>query len=179
MADNEDIAVQGGAEEPQAPASKTGEAKTYNEDYVKDLREEAKRNRLESKELRAKVEQLTAQFEKIGNPQELAERLQKIEAERETERDRAKAAEAKALRLEIGAEFALPPELADVLKGETAEELRAHAEKLKPYVAASEPDGLRRRPSSLPVPGGAPAGETDAQKRERLFGKGGNNKLFG
>ena len=179
MADNEDIAVQGGAEEPQAPASKTGEAKTYGEDYVKELRLEAKQNRLTSKELAQRVAELETKLAAGGDATALEERLKALEAEREAERDRAKAAEAKALRLEIGAEFALPPELADVLKGETAEELRAHAEKLKPYVAASEPDGLRRRPSSLPVPGGAPAGETDAQKRERLFGKGGNNKLFG
>lgn len=178
MADNEDIAVPGGADEPQTPASSTGE-KRYDETYVKDLREEAKRNRLESKALRDELAALKSQVGALGNPQDLAERLQKIEAEREAERERAKAAEAKALRLEIGAEFALPPELADVLKGETAEELRAHAEKLKPYVAAQEPDGLRRRPSSLPVPGGTPAGETDAQKRARLFGNSGNNKLFG
>jgi hypothetical protein len=179
MADDE-TAVQGGTDEPQAPASNIGGSKTYNEDYVKQLREEAKENRLESKALRTEVTQLKAQLEKIGNPQELVDRLQRIEAEREADRIRAKAAEDKALRLEIGVEFALPPELAEVLKGETAEELRAHAEKLKPYVAtAPEPDGLRRRPSTTPVPGGAPAGETDAQRRARIFGNNGNSGAFG
>jgi hypothetical protein len=179
MADNENE-VPGSADEPQAPTSKTGESRTFNEDYVKDLREEAKRNRLESKALRDELATLKSQVGSLGDAKALEERLKTLEAEREADRVRAKAAEDKALRLEIGVEFALPPELAEVLKGETAEELRAHAEKLKPYVApALEPDGLRRRPSTTPVPGGAPAGETDAQKRARLYGGGSNNKVFG
>lgn len=177
MAENEPE-VTGSADEPQAPASKAGEVRTFSEDYVKDLRAEAKQNRLASKELAQRVAELETKLAAGGDTTALEERLKALEAEREAERERAKAAEAKALRLEIGVEFALPPELADVLKGETAEELRAHAEKLKPYVAAQEPDGIRRRPSSTPVPGGSPAGETDAQRRERLFGKGGSN-IFG
>jgi hypothetical protein len=178
MADNENE-VPGGADEPQAP-SKTGESKTFSEDYVKELRLEAKQNRLANKALEQRVSELAAQLAAGGDAKALEERLKTLEAEREADRVRAKAAEDKALRLEIGVEFALPPELAEVLKGETAEELRAHAEKLKPYVApALEPDGLRRRPSTTPVPGGAPAGETDAQKRARLYGGGSNNKVFG
>lgn len=179
MADDE-TAVQGSADEPQAPASKTGESKTFSEDYVKELRLEAKQNRLTSKELAQRVAELETKLAAGGDAKALEERLKTLEAEREAERIRAKAAEDKALRLEIGVEFALPPELAEVLKGETAEELRAHAEKLKPYVAtAPEPDGLRRRPSTTPVPGGAPAGETDAQRRARIFGNNGNSGAFG
>ena len=178
MADDETV-VPGGADEPQAP-SNTGGSRTFNEDYVKDLREEAKRNRLANKALELRVSELASQLAAGGDTKALEERLKTLEAEREADRTRAKAAEDRALRLEIGVEFALPPELAEVLKGETAEELRAHAEKLKPYVApALEPDGLRRRPSTTPVPGGAPAGETDAQKRARIFGKNGNNGAFG
>jgi predicted RNase H-like HicB family nuclease len=92
-----------------------------------------------------------------------------------------KASERRALIAEIAAEFGLPKALAARLQGETEEELREDAEALKAFVPKDEapkdekppqtpPRG--RQQQTTPVPGGPPAGETDAQKRQRLYGGG-------
>ena len=72
-----------------------------------------------------------------------------------------KAAALKALRAQIAVETGLPPKLAARLQGETEADLRRDAEDLRAFVARS---------TTTPVPGGPVAGETDAQRRARLFG---------
>lgn len=176
----DEIAVQGGAGEPDAPESKAGgKPETFPREYVEKLRAESKARREEIDALKAAVEKLTTAQAQNANGKELADRLKALEAERDEERKQAAAARHDALKLKVGVAFDLPPELAEVLRGETEDELRAHAEKLKPFVAAPEPEGLRKsRPNTTPAPGGAPAGETDAQRRARLFG-GDGSKIFG
>ena len=72
-----------------------------------------------------------------------------------------KAAALKALRAQIALESGLPPKLAARLHGETEADLRRDADDLRAFVARS---------TTTPVPGGPAAGETDAQRRARLFG---------
>ncbi len=74
-----------------------------------------------------------------------------------------KAAALKALRVQIAAEVGLPPRLAARLQGDTEADLRRDAEDLRAFASAP-------RSTTTPVPGGTPAGETDARRRARLFG---------
>ena len=67
------------------------------------------------------------------------------------------------LRREVADEVGLPPALAERLKGETAEDLKADAAKLKEFV----PKPAQKSPGPT-NPGSASTGETDAQKRKRL-----------
>lgn len=109
-----------------------------------------------------------------------AEKAKRDEAEMtESQRNakRAEEAEAKAAKLEtdvmrrdVIAETGLPALFADRLKGTTKEEMLADAQEL----AKTLPN--IKVPPKLPAnnPGGATTQETDAQKRERLFGPQGN-----
>jgi hypothetical protein len=173
----------GSAVEPQAPDTGAAPApKMYSEDYVRQLREEAKQNRLEAKAEREKREALEAgRAQPASTPDDgVTERLAKLEAAIEAERKQTAAARHEALKLEIGGAFGLPPALAKLLQGETDEALRAHAESLKLFVPATNGQPNPRIPggSTTAVPGGNAQGETDAQKRARLRGSNGGG-LFG
>ncbi len=74
-----------------------------------------------------------------------------------------KAATLKALRAQVAAEAGLPPKLAARLQGETEADLRRDAEDLRALAPAP-------RAATTPLPAGAAPGETDAQRRARLFG---------
>lgn len=91
------------------------------------------------------------------------EDAQKSEAERTAEalaeaQQRAAKAEAEALRLRIAAETELPADLHEFLAGDTEEELRAKAEKLKAATAAGV-----RRPQPDPSQGAKPNGNGPSQ----------------
>jgi len=109
-----------------------------------------------------------------------AEKSKRDEAEMtESQRNqkRAEEAEAKAAKLEadiirrdVIAETGLPAIFADRLKGTTKEEMLADAQEL----AKTLPTVKTAPHLSASNPNGASPNETDAQKRERLFGKQGN-----
>jgi hypothetical protein len=92
------------------------------------------------------------------------ERLTKENAETKAENVRIKA---DLLRREVISEVGLPNAFKDRLKGETKEELTADAQDLLRTVPALKQ--APKLPKNNP-PGGDPS-ETDAEKRERLFGK--------
>lgn len=75
------------------------------------------------------------------------------------------------LRLKVAAEAELPAELAARLQGTTEAELKADAEKLKPFKPKKDdpaPEQKMFGRQTTAIPGGAPANETDAQRRVRL-----------
>lgn len=91
------------------------------------------------------------------------EEFEKLQNDLQTER-------MTSLRLKVAADAGLPPELAARLVGKDEAELKADAEKLKPFAPQPEPDPLRRRTTTR-SPDGTPVAETEAQKRARLFGR--------
>lgn len=74
-----------------------------------------------------------------------------------------KAVTLKALRAQVAAEAGLPPKLAARLQGDTEADLRRDAEDLRALAPSA-------RSTTTPLPAGAAPGETDAQRRARLFG---------
>jgi multidrug efflux pump subunit AcrB len=116
------------------------------------------------------------QAEKQRKDAELSEmeRLQKQLDELKAERDRA-AAELKQRQIDdtkraIAAKLGLPEALALRIQGDDEEAMEADA---KAMLAAlpKQPAQPRPNPTVNPTnPGGAQGGETDAQKRERIFG---------
>lgn len=73
----------------------------------------------------------------------------------------------------VAAEFGLPAEIAARLQGETEDDLRKDAETLKAILPAQTQQNAGRSANTTTVPGGSPAKETDAQRRERLTGRSG------
>ena len=73
------------------------------------------------------------------------------------------------MRRDVIAETGLPAAFADRLKGATKDELLADAKALKESLPQ-----LKQQSQPVTNPGNASMNETDAQKRERLFGPQGN-----
>lgn len=145
--------------EPVEEFDKERAMKTINQ-----LREIEKQAKKDAKELEAlKAEQKKREDAELTE----LERLKKENAEIVAENAKTKA---DLLRRDVIAETGLPAMFADRLKGETREELLADAQEL----AKTLPE-LKTAPK-LPKsnPDNANPSETDAQKRERLFGKQGN-----
>jgi hypothetical protein len=145
-------------------------AKAYEE--IQKLRGEAKDNRLALDGLKKTLEEV--QKKPSADPvqvEELATKL--IDMQK-----RLQEKEANELRLSVALELGLPKELAVRLVGSTEEELRKDGEALKALIPSQSPQTPKRQ-NTTPTPGGAPVGETDEQKRARLFG-GGNtsNPIF-
>ena len=140
------------AESVAATQEATTEQQTFDADYVKALRAEAAKYRTEAK----------ANADAAARLKEF-EDAQKSEAERTAEalaeaQQRAAKAEAEALRLRVAAETELPADLHEFLSGDTEEELRAKAEKLKAATAAGV-----RRPQPDPSQGAKPNGNGPSQ----------------
>lgn len=165
--------------EAEATNAPQAQPKTYPEDLVKTLREEAKERRLENKALKAELEELrgkVAQTPSVETVSKLEALLEKETKAREEAAAKAAAAEHTALRLKIATEAGLPAALASKLSGDSEDELRADAESLKPFVVTPQTGPQRPGGSTTPVPGGAPQGETDAQRIKRIMqGNGARN----
>lgn len=149
-------------EQVAPPASETP-AEVWDQDRametIKKLREiekQAKKDQREFERLKAEEQKrLEAQMTE-------AERLKKQADELAAQNAKL---QADILRRDVIAEAGLPPALADRLKGSTKEELLADAEELKKLLPKQKPN------QSVTNPSGASIEETEAQKRERLFGK--------
>lgn len=144
------------------PEPDNAEPKTYDESYVKKLRDEAAKHRREKQELAGRLQS----YEDANKTE-----LQRAEEARTTAEQRASAAEAASLRLEVALEKA--PEsmsisqvrkLAKRLSGASKEELEADAEELFSDFAPTDDDGGQgppRGPRERLRPGAAPSSEDD------------------
>lgn len=178
----------------QAPdADAKSEAKTFSEDYVNDLRKENAKWRTQVRDFEArlaKFEQVEAERQELTLKEQakFEELAQKYAQERDALRAELAKRELDLLRGRIATEYALPPALAARLVGSSEDELRADAESLKglipaaPTPAAQPPtpaQATRPTTTTTPIPTGT-TGETDAQRRARLFGAAGaDGLLFG
>lgn len=150
MAQEAEATPQEGQEPTPAPESKEGQkptpeangkGKTFDEDYVKELRSEAAASRKARQELEAKL----AEYEDRDKSEleKLAGKLTKAE-------QRAQEAESSLLRFQIGAQKGLDPELLPFLTGTSKEELEQKADVLLAKVGQKEKpdfDGGTRVPT--------------------------------
>lgn len=141
---------------------------------IRDLRKEAENNR-------KALADLKKQFETVQQPAaidpKIADDLAKTRQELADLQKRLQEKESNELRMKIAGEFGLPLAVADRLKGDNEEALRKDAEALKALIPAQQPATTSQ--NTARVPGGAPVGETDEQKRARLLGGNrGNNPIF-
>jgi hypothetical protein len=125
-------------------------------------------NAVISRRLERHTQTVTAEVEKkyegYISPEErdkLTGQIAELTKAKETAEAAAKKAEAGALRMRIAAEKGLPSELAERLRGDTEEELRADAEGLSKLVGSAGTPPLAD-------PEGEPRGEKDQALREML-----------
>lgn len=133
------------SKEGQEPkAEPKGEAKTFDEGYVKKLRDEAAKYRTEAQEAKARAEQYEEQNQ--SELEKASTRLQRAEKAK-TE------AEAKLLRYEVAHEKEVPAKLVPLLTAASKEDLEAQAdlilENAKP-AETPEFDGGAREPAPEP-----------------------------
>lgn len=172
----------------------------FDEGYVKQLRQEAAKWRVKVRELEtaltnlqdARTQQEESELAEQAKWKELAEKREREVADL---RKQVKEREAALMRAKIAAEYNLlgtvldestGETLADRLRGETEEELRADAAKLAKLAARAQPatpaqaegatapsetalPGARGPQTTTAVPGGRPAGRTDTDRRREYF----------
>jgi hypothetical protein len=157
-------------------------SEVFSREYVEELRKENANRRKEASALEKRLKEIedsnkAADDKKLADDlkwQDLAEKrqkdLEKMQAEVEAERK-------VNLRNRVGHEFKLPQKLVDRLQGANEEELRADAQALvtelgldKQAEAAQTQAGSRTLTTI--APDGRPVGETDDQRRARLYQRG-------
>lgn len=122
----------GGTKPGQTPANQTTEPKpaeeprTFDEAYVKKLRDEAAEQRTKAKALEAKVQEFEDRDK--SETERLNERLKGAET-------RADTAEARVLRYEIAADRGLDLKAADFLSGSSREDIETKADELSQMLA--------------------------------------------
>jgi hypothetical protein len=143
-----------GQEPAATPESKPAEEpRTFDEAYVKKLRDEAAEQRTKTKALEAKVKEFEDRDK--SETERLTERLQGAETRAET-------AEAKVLRFEIAADRGLELKAAEFLSGSNREEIEAKADELSQMLADRNKTktpgfdaGARQTPPTQKEPGEA------------------------
>lgn len=111
--------------------------------------------------------------------------LAKREAEKQALAKELAETKAQQLREKVARKHGLPDDFADVLKGETEEEMTEHAQKLAKHVVKPSDDnkdikGKKPAGTTTAVPGGQAVGETYQQRKDRIYGgRGGKNTSFG
>jgi hypothetical protein len=178
-------------------------AKTFDEAYVKELRTEAAKHRKEKQELAerlAALETASKQQEekKLTEQQEWQKLAEKRAAELEAMKAELANERLNFLRTALGAEYKLPPAIAKRLAGSTEDELRADAKAIAaelkldqpatepakpepqaPTAQSANPFTPARSQVTAPTPGGSSVGETDDQRRARLYKRGAvNSPIF-
>jgi hypothetical protein len=118
-------------------------------------RKEKELEQLQSKEQERKQAELT-------DIERMKARADELEAELKEERQGR-------LRLQVAAEYNLPEALANRLQGESLEELKADAEQLAKLLPKPKKENPALNPTDI---GDGQKGETDAQKRARIYNKG-------
>lgn len=125
--------------------AETKEVKTFDEDYVKQLRAEAAKYRTEAQEAKGKLSE-----------REEAERsdLEKAQSKLSKAEQRAVEAEAALLRYQVANDKKVPADAVEFLKGDTRGDLEASAEKILALVKTEDKapdfDGGARTPAPEP-----------------------------
>ena len=142
------------AESPDETAA--DEAKTFDESYVKKLREEAAKYRTQAKENAEAAERL-AEIEEAQKTeaQKQAEALEAAQSELEAYRSRE---QMRAWTDEVSKESGVP---ASALRGASLEEIQAHAEELKSLITPSKsaPSAVKSISKSPEHSGNVPIGD--------------------
>lgn len=171
--------------DPKAPTESAGSSDSWLDalpeeqaTYIRELRRENAQRRNEAKQVKQQLDQLTkaqqdAETAKLAEQQKWQELYEQEKAAREKLLNDLKVEQMNTLRLNIAAEFKLPPQLASRLVGSDEDSLRADAEtlaKLIPSGSATTDDQkpARSRQTTSAVPDGQPTKETDDQRRARL-----------
>jgi hypothetical protein len=128
------------------------------------LREVEKKAKQDAKEL------AILKAEKEQRAQAEMTEAQKLQKQAEDAGKEVAALKADILRRDVIAETGLPAAFADRLKGSTKEELLEDAKQLQALLPKAQPAPHINATN----PNGASVNETDAQMRERLFGRQGN-----
>ena len=138
-------------------------------DTIKAQREEAKQLKAQLKELEAlKAEKRAKEDAELTELQ----RLQKQAAELQAERNRLAL---DLLRRDVVNETGLPAAFADRIKGDTKDAMLADAQEILKLLP-QQPQTQTKTPPNVPAtnPNGANLTESEAQMRQRLFGKTGS-----
>jgi hypothetical protein len=146
-------------ETPEEPFDKDRAMRTIH--ALREAEKEAKKQFKELEILKAEKEQRTLA--------EMTE-AQKLQKQAEDASKEVAALKADILRRDVIAETGLPAAFAERLKGSTKEELLEDAKQLKALLPTAQPAPHINATN----PNGASVNETDAQMRERLFGRQGN-----
>jgi cytochrome c553 len=182
------------------------EPKLFDAEYVRELRSEAAKYRVEKKELEKRLADLeTSQRSReeaeLADQQKWQELADKRAKELEAMKAQLDSQRIETVRLRVAAEFGLNvpiddgETLADRLRGTTEEELRADAAKLAKWYTSlkpakdESPDSPEPekappttpgagRPQTTAVPGGKPAGKTDEDRRREYLRGSQESPLF-
>lgn len=122
--ENEGTEKESGDEESETPS-------------VEELLAERKKLRAESANYRTKLREREKQLKEAKSLDEVEALVAEMTAERESE-------QLSLVRENVALKYQLPEDLAGALKGDTREELEAHAKVLAKYAPASEPSGTPR-----------------------------------
>jgi len=152
---------------PETPAEEPGEEPFDKDRAMATIKAQRESERKLKEQLKDYEKLKAAEQQRIEAEMSETERLTKQAQEAQA---RAAQLEAELLRRDVIAETGLPPVLAERLKGTTKEEMLADAKELQKSLP------LQKTPPHIPAnnPPNGEKKETEAQMRERLFGKQGN-----
>ena len=125
-------------ETPETATEEQGEKSSPENDWPEAARTELARVRAEAADRRVKLREAQEALSKAKTPEE-------FEAATKELTNKVNDLERTILVSSVASKHSLPPELAEVLKGDTEEELTAHAKKLAKFAQSteSEPETLR------------------------------------
>lgn len=153
---------------------------------IQRLRDKEAKDRIDSREynrIKAELEkhekaQKEASENKLRADGELDKLVKQREQERDEERKLREAAELRATRVTVAAEFKLSPTQAKRLQGSNEEELRADAEEmvkefgLDKQNQQTSTDTTKKQTQTTVAPGGQKVAETEEERRARLYKRG-------
>ncbi|MDR1206701.1 MAG: DUF4355 domain-containing protein [Peptococcaceae bacterium] len=156
-------------------------SQAYVDKIIKDRLEKERKKYADYEDLKAKAAQLSEiEAKKLKDAGEFEELLKQERAAHAAELEKQKAVlealeaekkdkETEALRLKIAAEKGIRLELADRLRGDTEEEIRADAEAMSAFFAPANPDPSQQQPKDKAVgsPANPPASKPGAKKTWR------------
>ena len=158
--------------EPKGQGAATSETAVEDE-YSRDramntilnLRKQEKEWKREQKELaELRTREQERKQSELTEAERYKQRTEQLEAELKAERQGR-------MRLQVAAEFNLPEALANRLQGDTIEALKADAEQLAKLLPKPQKENPKLSPNDI---GDGKKGETDAQKRARIYQTGTN-----
>lgn len=159
---NEKVEEKPDVETTEGTTTTNEDGKTFDAGYVKSLRDEAAKHRVEARDLAARVKE----FEDKGKSE--SERLEERAKSAETAAAKATAALARA---EVALEKNLTPAQAKRLVGATKDELLADADELLETFKSDGGQEPTRRPKEHLRPGGAPEAEVEENDPAKLAAK--------